>query len=111
MTESIDTKQSSKRQRDLARASKSSTAEAELPTAPSVGMPASASSLRTQSKVVQVMELLQRPEGATITQLIEITCWLPHSTRAALTGLRKQGHVVTSEKVEGAERIYRMVAA
>ena len=36
--------------------------------------------------------------------------WLPHTTRAALTGLKKKGHAVTSDKVEGRVRIYRVVA-
>lgn len=56
-----------------------------------------------------VLDLLKRPEGATITQLVEATGWLPHTTRAALTGLKKKGHVVTSEKVEGL-RHYRIDA-
>ena len=31
--------------------------------------------------------------AATLTELTEATGWLPHSTRAVLTGLRKKGHV------------------
>ncbi|WP_237438079.1 DUF3489 domain-containing protein [Alteraurantiacibacter buctensis] len=60
------------------------------------------------SKSDLVLGLLQRPEGATIDQLVAATGWLPHTTRAALTGLRKKGHSVTSEKVEG-QRHYRIV--
>lgn len=45
-----------------------------------------------------VIGLLETPEGATLTRLVEITGWLPHTTRAALTGLRKRGYAVTSEK-------------
>ncbi|WP_347304486.1 DUF3489 domain-containing protein [Croceibacterium sp. TMG7-5b_MA50] len=36
--------------------------------------------------------MLRRDEGATLTELIGATGWLPHTTRAALTGLRKKGH-------------------
>lgn len=63
-----------------------------------------------ESKASLVLGMLQRPEGATIDQLVVATCWLPHTTRAALTGLKKNGHAVTSDKVEGQGRIYRVVA-
>lgn len=33
-----------------------------------------------------------------LARLVEVTGWLPHTTRAALTGLRKRGYAVTSEK-------------
>lgn len=65
---------------------------------------------RPASKASLVLQLLQRPEGATITQLVAATGWLPHTTRAALTGLKKKGHEVTSSRAEGEERIYRVVA-
>lgn len=42
-----------------------------------------------------VVGLLKRPEGATLDQMVTATGWLPHTTRAALTGLRKRGHAVT----------------
>lgn len=50
----------------------------------------------TKSSVV--VTLLQRDGGATLAELIEATDWLPHTTRAALTGLRKKGHVVERGK-------------
>ena len=63
---------------------------------------------RSGSKLALVLGLLQRPEGATIDQLIGATGWLPHTTRAALTGLRKRGYSVIREsrRVEGS--IYRI---
>lgn len=45
-----------------------------------------------------MLGLLEAAEGATLNKLVEVTGWLPHTTRAALTGLRKRGHAVTSEK-------------
>jgi hypothetical protein len=30
--------------------------------------------------------------------MVEATGWLPHTTRAALTGLRKKGHAVDRRK-------------
>ena len=65
---------------------------------------------KRQSKAEQVLQMLQSPEGATIEQLVAMTGWLPHTTRAALTGLRKKGHAVTSEKLEGQGRVYRVTA-
>ena len=65
---------------------------------------------RPASKARLVLQLLQRPEGATIAQLVAATGWLPHTTRAALTGLRKKGHEVASSKADGEERVYRAVA-
>jgi len=62
------------------------------------------------SKIGLVLELLSRADGATIEQIVEATGWLTHTTRAALTGLRKKGHVIISEKREGASRVYRVEA-
>jgi hypothetical protein len=46
---------------------------------------------RTGSKLADVIALLRQHQGATIDELIAATNWLPHTTRAALTGLRKAG--------------------
>jgi hypothetical protein len=47
--------------------------------------------LAAQTKKAAVIELLKREQGATLQELVEATGWLPHTTRAALTGLRKRG--------------------
>ena len=91
-----------KRPRKMAREPKTETAE----------HPATATaSAKLQSKAELVLSLLQRQEGVTIEQLVTATGWLPHTTRAALTGLKKKGHVVTSEKLEGQDRVYRVTVA
>lgn len=59
------------------------------------------------TKANAVIELLCRASGATLDEMITATNWLPHTTRAALTGLKKKGHVVTSEKLDGIRR-YRI---
>ena len=71
--------------------------------------PKSATTAKPNTKVSQVLDLLQRREGATLDQLVEATGWLPHTTRAALTGLKKKGHAVTSDRAEGEARVYRVV--
>lgn len=50
-----------------------------------------------------------RDEGATLELMIATTGWLPHTTRAALTGLKKKGFVISSDKIDGV-RTYRGIA-
>jgi hypothetical protein len=50
------------------------------------------------SKAMLVLSLLQREQGATLAEMVEATGWLPHTTRAALTGIRKKGHAVARGK-------------
>lgn len=64
---------------------------------------------RAPSKQQQLAALIVRDEGATLDQMIAATGWLPHTTRAALTGLKKKGYVISSDKVGGV-RTYRAVA-
>ena len=59
------------------------------------------------TKHQQVVELLKRDGGATLEEMATLANWLPHSTRAFLTGLKKKGHVVESDKVDGVRR-YRI---
>jgi hypothetical protein len=49
---------------------------------------------RIGTKVAEVIALLQRGDGATLAELVAATGWLPHTTRAALTGLRKRGYAI-----------------
>jgi hypothetical protein len=63
---------------------------------------------REGSKLAQVIDLLERPDGATILHLTETTGWLPHTTRAALTGLRKRGYAVVRERIDSGDSVYRI---
>ena len=54
-----------------------------------------------------VIALLKRLCGVTLDEMVTATGWLPHTTRAALTGLKKKGHQVISEKTDGVRR-YRI---
>ncbi len=63
---------------------------------------------RPGSKLALVMALLRRSEGATILALTEATGWLPHTTRAALTGVRKRGFAVVLERSGGGDSLYRL---
>jgi DNA-binding MarR family transcriptional regulator len=54
------------------------------------------------SKIDQVLDALRRSEGATTAELMAITGWLSHTTRAALTRLRQKGHVLEKGKRDDA---------
>ena len=56
---------------------------------------------RAGSKLSQVIDLIHGSDGATMLRLTEVTGWLPHTTRAALTGLRKRGYAVVRERTGG----------
>jgi len=64
--------------------------------------PVGPSAPRTGSKLARVIELLRRDHGATIDELIAATGWLAHTTRAALTGLRKRGYKVAIGRSDNA---------
>jgi hypothetical protein len=66
---------------------------------------------REGSKQALLVEMLSKKGGATLDQLIEATGWLPHTTRAALTGLRKRGFAIERIRSDGKASIYRIVAA
>jgi Protein of unknown function (DUF3489) len=63
---------------------------------------------RDGSKLALVIEHLQRADGATIIDLTQATGWLPHTTRAALTGLRKRGYAVIRERIGAGGSVYRI---
>ena len=65
---------------------------------------------KATTKTAAVLGLLTRPEGATLEQMVAATGWLPHTTRAALTGLKKKGHDLTSIKADGV-RTHRVTLA
>lgn len=65
---------------------------------------------RDGTKQALLMDLLKRPNGATIADIVEVTGWQPHTVRGAIAGALKKrlGLTVTSEKVEGRGRVYRI---
>jgi hypothetical protein len=65
---------------------------------------------RENSKQAQVIAMLKRPEGATIQQVCEATQWQAHTVRGTFAGAfkKKLGLTITSDKIEGGERTYRI---
>ena len=67
---------------------------------------------RSGTKIADVISLLQRSNGATLAELVVATGWLPHTTRAALTGLRKRGYGLALDRADGQRgSAYRIVSA
>jgi DNA-binding IclR family transcriptional regulator len=62
------------------------------------------------SKISVVLDLLRREQGSTLAELVKATGWLPHTTRAALTGLRKKGHTIEKSTRDGGT-VYRIAPA
>jgi hypothetical protein len=68
--------------------------------------------VREGTKIAQVLDLLQRDQGARLDELTSMTGWLPHTARAALTGLRHRGFAVRLERgAEGVPAVYRATSA
>ena len=64
---------------------------------------------RAGSKLDRILGILSTDKGATLAELTGATGWLPHTARAALTGLRKRGydvHLVRGGRETAA--VYRM---
>ena len=64
--------------------------------------PAETSAMTAQPKAGSkrnlILAMMQREGGATIGDLVAATGWLPHTTRAALTGLRKSGIAIARSR-------------
>jgi hypothetical protein len=57
-----------------------------------------------------LIEMLCAREGVTIDEIVAATGWQPHTVRGAIAGAlkKKLGLEVTSEKVEGRGRVYKL---
>jgi len=66
---------------------------------------------KSKSKQQQLIALLERPEGASIAELMAATGWQQHTVRGAMSGTLKKrlGLQIESVKTEGADRTYRIL--
>ena len=73
--------------------------------------PEAPKTLREGTKQATIIELLKRPHGATLKEMIEATNWQQHTIRGAMAGAlkKKLGLNIVSEKTDGQERKYRIV--
>jgi len=68
---------------------------------------------REGTKQATLIAMLRAPDGATIEEIMAATGWQSHTVRGAMAGAlkKKLGLEVTSEKVDGRGRVYRLPAA
>jgi hypothetical protein len=65
--------------------------------------------VREGSKTATVIALLQRPNGATLEEIMTQMGWQKHTVRGFMAGaMKKAGHTVESFKSEKGERTYRI---
>ncbi|SDX98854.1 Protein of unknown function [Albimonas donghaensis] len=90
-------------------------ATAEPDVAPTSGEPAPADEpapakphFRPGTKQARLVEMISAPDGAGIDALSETLGWQVHTTRAALTGVRKKGLAVESAKGADGKAVYRI---
>ena len=67
--------------------------QAEAPS-PTPADPSKSNTAKKPRKKDQLIALLQAEAGATVPDLAAALGWQPHTTRAALTGLKKAGHTI-----------------
>lgn len=63
-----------------------------------------------KSKKDQLIALIAKADGARISVLVERLDWQAHTVRAALSGLRKEGHqILASKSPRTGEAVYRLI--
>jgi hypothetical protein len=65
---------------------------------------------RAGTKQAQIIAMLQRPEGASVAEMVEATSWQSHTVRGSISGAlkKKLGLPIATEKVEGRGTVYRL---
>ena len=65
---------------------------------------------RTGTKQAQFIALLERPEGATIAEIVAATAWQAHSARGLISGVlkKKLGLSIAAKKDESRGTVYRI---
>jgi hypothetical protein len=69
--------------------------------------------IRIGTKQAAIIALLQRPEGASITEIVEATGWAAHSARGMISGglKKKLGFGIATSSDEQRGRIYHIKAS
>ena len=63
---------------------------------------------RASTKRAMLIGMLERAQGASVAEIEQRLGWLPHTVRAAITGLRHVGREVTRNKNESGQTVYRL---
>lgn len=74
-------------------------------------MTSTTTTMKPASKLDTLEKLLKRKNGASIAEMTKATGWQQHSVRGAIAGaMKKRGHTIASEKIDGKRR-YRIEVA
>ena len=86
--------------------------KASAPHTPTTGATPTPRAPREGTKQAALIDMLSRPEGATLDELATALEWAPHTCRGAMSGALKKrlGLVITSQKVDGRGRVYQIDA-
>jgi hypothetical protein len=69
-----------------------------------------ASTPHPESKGAKILELIGRPKGATLAEIMKTTTWQAHSVRGFLSTAAKKNHLqIQSSKNDAGDRIYKIV--
>jgi hypothetical protein len=84
--------------------------DAPEPAAPAVEPAPEPTRRRSGTKQETLIAMLRAEGGATIDEIVAALDWQPHTARGAISGAlkKKLGLTITSEKVEGRGRCYRI---
>lgn len=66
--------------------------------------------IRAGTRQAQIIGMLQRPEGATVAEMVAATGWLGHTVRGSISGTlkKKLGLPISAEMAEGRGTVYRL---
>jgi len=93
-----------------ARTRKAAKAATATKTRPKAATGETTGKTRSGTKQALFIDLLRRPEGAAIAEIVGATGWQAHTVRGAMAGAlkKKLGLSITSEKDERRGRVYRI---
>lgn len=68
---------------------------------------------KADTKLQTVIDLLKRPEGATIADIMKATEWQKHTVRGCISGAlkKKHGYQIVSDKPKDGNRVYKIAAS
>lgn len=82
---------------------------AQPPAASSAGPATSAATPKILTgKLASVVEQISQADGATIADLTATSGWQPHTIRAALSRLRRRGHIIILSTRADGRKAYRL---
>ncbi|GHA98250.1 hypothetical protein GCM10009069_21380 [Algimonas arctica] len=61
---------------------------------------------REGTKQAKLVAMLSRKSGVTLAKASEALGWLPHTTSATMTGLRKRGYAITRTERSNKDSVY-----